>query len=697
VVPDNSRPSASAPPFDLVNLLADIASRLRSEVDLLVAGGRQHDPFRGLYITEVDVAEVVGSLARGDTGILDWPAIAADRLERLAVTFNLSEQELQLLLGAVLPDLDLRYERVFAYLQDDVTRKRPTVDLLLRMFWADPADRLRARELFNASAALRRNGLIQFDLDRQPDTSLLARTIRVDERLVAYLLGEDRLDERLGPSTYVLTKGGGPNDVAPTGLHGRLDAIARHIESRAPNSVVALEGPVGVGKTVAALELAARLDSSLLVVDIPALIGGDLAPHVAAQIVRREAALQGALLYLSAGAAMWDEGERVRAMREAFIDQHRYSRGPLLISGRSGFDMPAVLAGVPVIRVALQMPSNLERLGQWSAVLGGDLPPERLNEIAAAFRLSGGQIRDAASLARNRAALRQPPFDKLSDDDVYAGCRAVSGRGLASVADEVTNLASWPDLVLPADAMAQLRELCSTMACRATVLDRWGFGDKLSTGIGITALFAGPSGTGKTMAAGIVARELGLPLFRIDLARVVSKWIGETEKNLDRVFKAAEDSNGVLFLDEADALLGKRSEVRDSHDRYANLEISYLLQRMEVYDGLAILATNMRQLIDDAFTRRLSFTVLFPLPEEMDRRRIWRALWPAQLPREEDVDLDRLSRFRLPGGNIKNVLLAAAYMAAADGSGVRMQNLLHGIRREYQKLGKELTELELAE
>ncbi|TMD63133.1 MAG: ATP-binding protein [Chloroflexi bacterium] len=216
-------------------------------------------------------------------------------------------------------------------------------------------------------------------------------------------------------------------------------------------------------------------------------------------------------------------------------------------------------------------------------------------------------------------------------------------------------------------------------------------------GTGTTALFAGPSGTGKTMAAGIIASELGLPLFRIDLARVVSKWIGETEKNLDRVFKAAEDSNAVLFLDEADSLLGKRSEVKDSHDRYANLEISYLLQKMELYDGLAILATNMRQLIDEAFMRRLSFTVLFPLPEEPDRRLIWDALWPAALPRQGDVDLDRLAHFRLPGGNIRNVVLAAAYLAATEGTAVGMRHLLHGVRREYQKLGKQLSDAELGE
>jgi SpoVK/Ycf46/Vps4 family AAA+-type ATPase len=213
----------------------------------------------------------------------------------------------------------------------------------------------------------------------------------------------------------------------------------------------------------------------------------------------------------------------------------------------------------------------------------------------------------------------------------------------------------------------------------------------------VTALFAGTSGTGKTMAAEVVARELQLSLFRIDLSGVVSKWIGETEKNLDRVFDAAWDSNAILFFDEADALFGKRSEVKDSHDRYANLEISYLLQKMESYEGLAILATNMRQQIDDAFLRRLTFNVIFPLPEEAERARIWSAVWPAELPRADDVDFDVLARIRLAGGNIKNVVLAGAHLAAAEDRSVTFADLVHGIRREYQKLGKQMSAAEVGE
>jgi SpoVK/Ycf46/Vps4 family AAA+-type ATPase len=221
------------------------------------------------------------------------------------------------------------------------------------------------------------------------------------------------------------------------------------------------------------------------------------------------------------------------------------------------------------------------------------------------------------------------------------------------------------------------------------VFESWGFGRKLSLGKGVNALFAGPSGTGKTMAAEILAGDLGLDLYKIDLSTVVSKYIGETEKNLARIFTEAETSNAILFFDEADALFGKRSEVRDSHDRYANIEISYLLQQMETFEGVAILATNLRKNMDDAFVRRLAFTIHFPFPEADDRLRIWRGTWPAAAPVSSDVDLDFMARrFRLAGGNIRNIALAAAFLAADDGKTVAMPHLIRATRQEFHKMGK---------
>jgi len=238
-----------------------------------------------------------------------------------------------------------------------------------------------------------------------------------------------------------------------------------------------------------------------------------------------------------------------------------------------------------------------------------------------------------------------------------------------------------------------LREICNHVKYRDRVYGDWGFGRKLALGKGLAVLFAGPSGTGKTMAAGIIAAELGIDLYKIDLSTVVSKYIGETEKNLSRIFVEAETSNAILFFDEADALFGKRSEVRDSHDRYANVEIGYLLQRVEEYEGVAILATNLRKNMDEAFVRRLHFAVEFPFPDREDRHRIWQGIWPQDTPLDAALDLELLAtRYEVAGGNIKNIAVAAAFLAADDGQIVRMNHVIQATLREYQKTGKLLVE-----
>jgi SpoVK/Ycf46/Vps4 family AAA+-type ATPase len=272
--------------------------------------------------------------------------------------------------------------------------------------------------------------------------------------------------------------------------------------------------------------------------------------------------------------------------------------------------------------------------------------------------------------------------------DLAAAARRQSRPRLESLARRVEPVATWDDLVLPQPALTALRELCDRVINRHTVLRLWGMDRRTNRRIGVNALFAGPSGAGKTMAAQVIAGELGLDLFVVDLSGVVNKYIGETEKNLDAIFTAAENSDAVLLFDEADALFGKRSEVRDSHDRYANLEVSYLLQRMETHDGVALLATNLRQSLDEAFLRRLDFVIRFPYPEEAERYRIWSRIWPEAVPLADDIDFRVLAhRYRLSGGNIRNVALCAAFLAAAHQRAVCLADVLLAIDREYEKLG----------
>ena len=287
-----------------------------------------------------------------------------------------------------------------------------------------------------------------------------------------------------------------------------------------------------------------------------------------------------------------------------------------------------------------------------------------------AYRLTPAQVFRAAKAAQKLALAADRA---VSLDDLQAGARAQNAAGLDRLARRITPRASWADLVLPSDIVAQLRELTARARHRAWVFDRWGIGGRAVRGRGVTALFAGDSGTGKTMSAEVVAGDLGLDLYVIDLSTVVDKYIGETEKNLDRVFREADRVNGVLLFDEADALFGKRSEVKDAHDRYANVEVAYLLQRMESFDGLAILTTNLRANVDEAFTRRLDSIVDFPMPEEEDRRKLWQRHLPQTLPQADDIDIDFLAKaFKLAGGNIRNVCVTAAFLAAEEGTAVGM-------------------------
>ena len=308
------------------------------------------------------------------------------------------------------------------------------------------------------------------------------------------------------------------------------------------------------------------------------------------------------------------------------------------------------------------------------------------------FRLAPEQVMRAARSATLHAVA---DGRGLESRDLYGGARAQNAAGLERLARRIEPVVAWPDLVLPRPIVGQLRELAGRARHRDLVLDEWGMGRRSSKGRGITALFAGDSGTGKTMSAEVIAGELGLDLYVIDLSTVVDKYIGETEKNLDRVFSQADGVNGVLLFDEADAIFGKRSEVRDARDRYANVEIAYLLQRMEHFDGMAILTTNLRANLDEAFLRRLDVLVDFPMPDEVGRRRLWVRHLPASLPVAADLDLDFLAhRFRISGGNIRNIVAAAAYSAAAAGRPVAMADLIKGTEREYRKLGHLSTEAE---
>jgi SpoVK/Ycf46/Vps4 family AAA+-type ATPase len=631
------------------------------------------------------------------------------RLPHLSAVFGLSVFELDLLLLTLAPELDLRYQKLYAYLQDDVSRKRPSVDLALRLFCLTLSERIRAREVFFESSPLFASSLLMLyeDHAEQP-APLLNRFLKMDDRIAEFLLGSDLLDRRLTASLrmarWVAPQIALRDLVIPENVKAKLEKMIS-LTADGTIGLCLLHGPAGAGKKSVAEAICRANNYALLVLDLPALLRSEayLAPALPFQtllrLAFREARLYGSALYLDG----WHEllnGEPVQHAAIRVVQQEIEEFPGLIFLGSRSTWQPTRLSHHKFISIELPLPGDRLRQALWEIHLRDGHPVSaEINPgyLASAFRFTGGQIRQAIVHAETHARLRQGKSYQLTADDLLAGCRRESTRHLISFAKKIIPKRVWQDLVLPKDTLAQLREFCQQVRYRVQVYGNWGFGQKLSLGKGLIALFTGASGTGKTLSAEILANELGLDLYKVDLSTVVSKYIGETEKNLSRVFQDAQESNAILFFDEADALFGKRSEVKDAHDRYANIEINYLLQRVEEYEGVIILASNMSKNIDAAFLRRMHFCIEFPFPDEDHRLRIWRGIFPLQAPLISDLDFDFLARkFKLAGGNIKNVALAAAFLATEDGGMIVMEHIIRALKREYQKLGKvcEKTEFE---
>jgi AAA+ superfamily predicted ATPase len=624
-------------------------------------------------------------------------------LAYLAQLVQLTAFEEHCLFICLAPELDRKYEKLYAYLQDDVTRKKPSIDLVLKLLCETMPEKLAARLAFAPSSPLFKYRLLQMT-DASPDgpSPLISRFLKLDDRIASFLLGFEQMDARLEPCAQ-LVSGQANWDEVPVGeeIQSRMRSFtgwhSRQGESRREPIVFHFSGPYGSGKRLLAEAICHEHKLPLLLAEADKMAAGQVPLEEALWLLGREALLQSAALCIQDFDSLLADDKQAFLLKSLLKVTKTFSL-TLFLLGRRTWKPLGLLNDVAFVDCEIPTPDDGIRKRLWKRHLNGRSPlasDADAGALASKFRFTPGQIQDALAAAGNLARWRSPELGTLTAEDLHAACRAQSDPKLNTLARKIRPVHTWKDIVLPGDALAQLAEMCQRVAQSYRVLGEWGFATKLSTGKGVNALFAGPSGTGKTMAAGILANEMGLELYKIDLSQVVSKFIGETEKNLDSIFTGAENSNVILFFDEADALFGKRSEVRDSHDRYANIEISYLLQKMEDYEGVAILATNLRQNLDEAFVRRLAFSINFPFPDEADRRRIWSGIWPDGISFADNVDFDLLARqFKLSGGNIKNVALAAAFLAAADGGIVNMSHLLHAVRREFQKLGKVLTEFD---
>jgi hypothetical protein len=586
----------------------------------------------------------------------------------LAERLGLSVFEREILLLAAALELDPQAARLCALAQGDASRPYPTFSLAFSLFdeplW----------EALSPERPLRRWRLLEIN---QPGAQpLTTSALRADERVVNYLKGLNELDDRLAPLLNPLPAGEpllAPSQEAMAAA--LLDRLRQAVEAgRTP--LVQLLGVDGASKQQVARHAAAAL--GLRLYRLPAALlprdGSEI--ELLARLWQRESLLLPIALYLEAGeTAEGSDGPAGSLQR--FLSR---AQGLIFLDAPT----PLRAAGPVSLVFDVTRPTPAEQREAWVAAVGEE-ESDLAGRLAAQFDLA---LPTLVALAGETAAGAEP---EARAQALWTACRAATRPRLENLAQRLEPKAGWEDLVLPAPELALLRQVAEQVGRRSRVYEDWGFRRRMSRGLGISALFAGDSGTGKTMAAEVIARELDLDLYRIDLSAVVSKYIGETEKNLRRLFDTAEEGGAILFFDEADALFGKRSEVKDSHDRYANIEINYLLQRMESYSGLAVLASNQKSALDNAFLRRIRFILTFPFPGPAQRRAIWERVFPPETPRG-DLDWDRLARFNLTGGNIHSIAVNAAFLAAAAGTPVTMPLVLEATKNEVKKLEKPLNE-----
>ena len=689
-----------------------------------LAGQNASDGFRGLYISndealavsqqkagnhwgagiklpEEEAAQLQAAAEKAQKEIKQIEAEAEKsgvqlRLQVLKHIFELSDFEWWALIVTMAPSLDLRYEKIYAFLQDDVTQKYASVNLLLNLLTPEEGlARLDYLAYFDENATLRKYRLIERFDENEKQPSSLRNAYSCAQSIINWLIGSYHPTATLGSGVEyfpavedeeeqnknmgVFYQDGIPS---PEVIENITPFISMHGSDYLEQELTARQMSVALGKPLIKITLEENEDIQTAIDKIYACV--------------RDARMLEAWLYIQQADALISHDALLN--HECF-NALRLLDDVVLFSSKTPFKFDSLknYRDYPLMHIPFKGLSSIDRADLWNSMFedfADQLPEKDIITLAGQFALTSAQILAASSTA---LSLALQEGRALESTDLFKAAQFHSGHHLPDLAQKIEPRYSWEDIVLPETPINMIKELILMVKSRPIVLEQWGLGKKLAASNGISALFAGPPGTGKTLAAQIIANELAIDLYRIDLSTVVSKYVGETEKNLEKIFSEASESNAILFFDEADTIFGKRSEVKDAQDRYANLEVGYLLQRMESYNGLAILATNLKANLDDAFTRRLQFIINFPFPDAEYREKIWQVLIPPTLPIEENIDLGLLAkRFKLAGGNIRNIIMSAAYYAAENGNKVTMPHLLHGARRELQKMGKLVQESDFA-
>lgn len=700
--------------------------------------GQNPPQYKGLYIRYEDISNLFdepaatvaepagvkhleGLLEQQESAIRERSEASKARkidlaLDHIGAVFGLTWFERQSVVICLAVELDRKYEKAYGFLQDDITIKSPTISLILQLLCRDQLEYHSFRRYLDQGGKLDRY-FWRHDNTSDGKTIGLSQELRLDHRIFTYLLDDEHTDSKL---EFFTTRFTSEADLPPLmfyrELQQKIQNYARYFSANDPDlkkgAIFYLWGPPGAGKTLQVRHWCQSAGKSLLVVDLSKFEPRN--GSFAGLLIRiaREAILHDAVICFKKVETLFGSGDshpdqehndydrRAYTCRQEIMAMADWHPGIYFLLAERPWSGDHDPAASTLIQIELGFPDTYQRKQYWEYFSKDYAFRDTMDwgVMGSKFRFTPGQIREVLSAAQTMAGCHFSEEPTIHSEELFQTCYAKGHHQLSKKAVRITPRYAWEDLILPGDPKAQLTNACNQMKYRYVVFGEWGFDRKLSYGKGLSILFSGPPGTGKTMAAQVFANELDLEIYKIDISQLVSKYIGETEKNINEVFEGAQLSNAILFFDEADALFGKRSEVKDSHDRYSNIETAYLLQKIEEYEGVSILATNFVKNIDEAFMRRFNFVIEFPFPDAQYREKIWRTIFPEATPLEPNLDFQLIAdKFEVSGGNIKNIALNAAFLAAERHEPVGVKHIIRAAKYEIHKSGKIFSQESLAD